>query len=56
MTPALVARLLWIVLAAAVLLVVSMTWHPWVVGAHAGCAPGAVRAWDGRCYPVKETP
>lgn len=53
MPPNLAAALLWIALAAGVALLVLMTWHPWVAGSHAGCAAGAVRAWDGQCYPGK---
>ena len=51
MPPKVAAALLWIVLGIGVLLVVAMTWHPWVAGSRAGCPPGAARAWDGNCYP-----
>lgn len=49
MTPKVAAALLWSALAAGILLIVMMTWHPWVVGSRAGCAPGTARGWDGRC-------
>jgi hypothetical protein len=53
MPPRVAAALLWSALVWGVLLVVVMTWHPWVIGSTAGCEPGAARAWDGRCYGNK---
>jgi hypothetical protein len=50
MPPKVAAGVLWTVLATGVLLLVALTWHPWVVGNPAGCAAGEARAWDGRCY------
>jgi hypothetical protein len=47
-----IAALLWLFLWVAVLTVVIMTWHPWVVGARAGCPPGQRDGWDGRCRPA----
>ncbi len=48
--------LLWVLLWSAVVTVILMTWHPWVIGSRTGCAPGAARAWDGNCYPGNKTP
>jgi hypothetical protein len=48
--PKVAALLLWIVLAIGVVLIVAMTWHPWVIGSGAGCDAGKTRAWDGQCY------
>jgi hypothetical protein len=53
MSPRVAALLLWCALGIGVLLIVAMTWHPWVAGSRAGCAPNEARAWDGRCYPGK---
>jgi hypothetical protein len=50
MPPKVAVALLWAALAAFVLLIVVMTWHPWVSGSTRGCPPGAARAWDGHCY------
>ena len=46
-----VAAALWAMLWIAVIVVVVMTWHPWVVGANAGCPAGQHDSWDGRCRP-----
>jgi len=47
--PKVAAALLWAGLCCGVVLVVLMTWHPWVIGNRAGCEPGMVRWWDGIC-------
>jgi len=47
-----IAVSLWIFLGLAVFTVALMTWHPWVIGAHAGCPPAQSRGWDGRCRPA----
>jgi hypothetical protein len=54
MPPKVAAALLWAILVCFVGLLIAMTWHPWVVGSTAGCAPGTARAWDGRCYAEKK--
>ncbi len=43
---------LWTLLGIAVATVILMTWHPWVIGAHAGCPAGQVTGWDGHCRPA----
>jgi len=47
----LAAGALWAFLWLAVGTVVAMTWHPWVIGARAGCPPGQHDSWDGHCRP-----
>jgi hypothetical protein len=44
---------LWTFLWVAVITVIMMTWHPWVIGARAGCATGERRGWDGHCRPAR---
>ena len=56
MTPKVAALLLWCALVIGIVLMVGMTWHPWVVGSSAGCAPHEARAWDGHCYPGTKAP
>jgi hypothetical protein len=50
--PQLIAALLWAGLVLGVVLIVVMTWHPWVVGNRIGCPTGQAQAWDGHCYPI----
>jgi len=50
--PQFVAALLWAALVLGVVLIVVMTWHPWVAGNRIGCPAGAAQAWDGHCYPI----
>ena len=51
--PQIIRALLWAGLGLGVVLIVVMTWHPWVVGNPVGCRVGETRAWDGHCYPVR---
>jgi hypothetical protein len=46
-----IAAALWIFLWGAVVMVIVMTWHPWVIGARAGCPAGQRAGWDGHCRP-----
>lgn len=48
----LIAGALWTMLWAAVITVVLMTWHPWVIGSSTGCPPGQRDGWDGHCRPL----
>ncbi len=48
----LAAYVLWALLWIAVLTVILMTWHPWVIGSRANCPPGQAAGWDGHCRPA----
>ncbi len=43
---------LWVILWAAVITVILMTWHPWVIGSRADCRAGQRAGWDGHCRPA----
>jgi hypothetical protein len=45
-----VALLLWAVLWFAIVLVIVMTWHPWVIGERRDCPAQQTTGWDGRCH------
>lgn len=45
------AALLWALLGIAVITVVMMTWHPWVIGERRNCPAGQRAGWDGHCRP-----
>jgi uncharacterized membrane protein len=47
-----IAAGLWAFLWLAAATVVLMTWHPWMIGARAGCPTGQRAGWDGRCRPA----
>ncbi len=47
-----IAAGLWALLWTAVITVILMTWHPWVIGERKNCPPGQSAGWDGHCRPA----
>ncbi|MGD0473367.1 MAG: hypothetical protein ABSB70_09110 [Candidatus Velthaea sp.] len=47
-----IAAVLWSLFWLTVATVVLMMWHPWVIGAQAGCPAGQRTGWDGHCQSV----
>lgn len=47
-----IAAVLWAALWSAVITVIVMTWHPWVIGDRSVCPARQAAGWDGRCRPT----